>query len=184
MNLVFTWWLLTRDAGWTNVFQTASVYALADGLLALATAGTLIRRRDALGSPPLVSMTLLNALLLIGSAIAIRIWPGLSGFAVTVVLFYGAVGIWLATLGALAIGMAVGIMERDRTADRRRRLRDQALVDPILVGGLLAIVFVAYAFVAGPPADAVRLRHVSALGAGLVSLVFFAAALGARLRAD
>ncbi len=184
VNAGFAYWLATNDLGWTHVFELASTYALVDGVLALVTTAVLVRHPGRLGAPMLIAMTFADALLLLGAGAAVRVWPGLSGFPVTIVLFYGAVGVWAVSLGAIAIMLSIRVIERDRGASRWRRVRDNALVDPIIVGGLVAMAFVAYAFFAGPPVDAARLRHVSALGAGMLSIVFLTASIGLFLRRD
>jgi len=184
VNGLFACWLFARGPTWDDVFAAASIYALADGALALVTTAVLASRPGRLGAPFLLSMTATNALILIAAGVALRVWPGISGFPVTLVMFYGAVGVWAASLGAVAIAMAVRVIVHDRGADRRHRLRDHELVDPIVIGGLVAILFVAYALIVGPPTDAPTLRHVAGLGTGLLAVVFLTASIGTLLRRD
>jgi hypothetical protein len=170
--------------GWSEIFEAASVYALADGALALITAAVLLKRRRRIGVPFLPAITLANALVLVSAGVAVRAWPGISGFPMTLVMFYGIVGVWAASLGAMAITMSIRVIERDRGADRPRRIRDLGLVNPIVISGLVAIVFVADLLVAGPPSSAERLRRVAAFGAALLAVVFLMGSIGVFLRRD
>jgi hypothetical protein len=183
VNAAFAWWLWTRAPGWTDIFGAASVYVLIDGALALVMAFQLAVHPRARSSF-LLSITVADAVLLIAAGIALRVFPGLSGFPVTIVLLYAAVGVWGASLGGLAVTVAVISVEHDIHADHARRLRDHALFDPLAGAGLIAVAFAVYAFVVGPPVDAPSLRRVAELGCALLAAMFLGGSIGALLRSD
>jgi hypothetical protein len=181
-NAAFAWWLVTRVPGWTKIFEAAAVYAFVEGGLAVLMAMQIARHAPLGGSPLLLWITVSDAILLLGAAIVLRVFPGVSGFPITMTLFYAVVGLWAATLGAVAIGVSVIRIERDRHASRTRRLRDHELFDPIAGAGLVAAGFAIYAFVSGPPTDGPSLLRVSTLGASILAAVFVVASIGMLLR--
>lgn len=173
VNGAITIWLLTHTATWSDVFRAASIYALVDGALGLVSAPLLARRQPIDAPPLLVSLVVTDALLRILVGLAIRHLPGLTDTPLTIVLMFGALGIWAATAGAVAIVAWMIGHEHHRAGKRRTRVH--ALFDPLSAAGLVALALAIYALTVGPPATADRLRTTGAVVSGTLTVVFLAA---------
>lgn len=182
VNAAFAYWLVSHTPGWTRIFDAAATYALVDGGLAVLMAMQIARHAPAGGSPLLLWIAVSDAILLLGAGLMIRVFPGVSGFPITMTLFYAVVGLWAATLGAVAIGVSFFRIEHDRHESRSRRLRDHELFDPIAGAGVVAVGFAIYAFVSGPPTDGPSLLRVSTMGASILAGVFLLGSIGMLLR--
>jgi hypothetical protein len=173
VNAAITIWLLTHVASWSEVFRTGSTYAIVDGALGLATTVLLARRQPIAAPPALVAMVLTDAMLRLGAGLAIRLLPGLTLFPITLVLLFGALGVWSAAAGAMAIvGWMIG-HEHHRRGKKRTRVH--ALFDPLSVLGVVALSMAVYALVVGPPATADALRMTAAVVTATLTVVFLAA---------
>jgi hypothetical protein len=173
VNGAMTAWLLTHRPDWSAIFDVAIAYAFIDGALGLLTA-LLLERRRSIGAPPvLVAMICCDAIVRIGVGVALRAWPGLTLFPITIVLLFGALGAWAAVAGAVAIVAWLIAHERRRRGMGHSPVH--ALFDPLAVAGIMALAVAAYAFIVGPPADAEHLRTGVATVTGTLMIVFLAA---------
>jgi hypothetical protein len=172
VNGAFAAWLLARPSVWIDIFQAGATYALADGALGLMTVVLLMRHKPISAPPLLVSMTLADAVLRICAGVAIRALPGIPHSPITIVLFFGALGAWAASAGAIAMITWFVAHERDKHATLRSRSRTHALFDPLAATGLVAFMLAAYALVEGPPATAEALRIAAGAASSALALVF------------
>ena len=173
VNGVMTIWLLTHGTIWSQVFDAGSVYSLIDGALGLVTA-PLLSRRQPVGAPPiLVAIVVTDAVIRIAIGLAIRVFPGLAMTPITIVLFFGALGVWAATAGAIAI--AAWILGHEHHRRGKKRTRVHALFDPLSAAGLVALALALYALTLGPPATARSLRIAGAVVSGTLTVVLLAA---------
>jgi hypothetical protein len=175
VNGAFAAWLLARASVWLDVFQAGAVYALTDGALGLMTVVLLVRHKPISAPPTLVSMTLADAMLRVCAGLAIRALPGIPHSPLTVVLFFGALGAWAASAGAIGMLAWFVAHEREKGAGLRPRSRAHALFDPLAASGLVAFMVAAYAFVAGPPSTVETLRTTAGAASGALALVFLIA---------
>ncbi|MEX2180337.1 MAG: hypothetical protein WD801_16600 [Gemmatimonadaceae bacterium] len=179
VNGAFAVWLFTRDPSWIETFQAGTVYGLVDGALGVLT-GILLGRRRPVGAPPLlIAMVMMDAILRISAALAIRAFPGIPDFPITIVLFFGALGAWALIAGAAAMVAWFVAHEVHRDVAGRAYSRIRALFDPLSVAGVVAFVVAVYALVLGPPAGAADLRSTVIAVTGALTLVFLAASFSA-----
>ncbi|MEX2177242.1 MAG: hypothetical protein WD801_00935 [Gemmatimonadaceae bacterium] len=180
-------WLLTRVPVWLEIFAMGAKYALADGVIGLLTVALLARRKPIGAPPPLLSLVLADAVLRCTAGIATLAFPGIPYFPITLVLFYGALGVWAASAGVIAMVAWFVAHEHEKDGRHRSPSRTHALFDPLAAAGLIAFLLAGYAFIVGPPASAEALRLAAGSASGALALVLLVAASGAagrRLRRD
>ena len=178
VNAWFALWLVTRARQWSDVFDIGAIYALLDGALGLATGLLLMEQGSSDSSFVLPTMTVGDAILRLGAGVAIRTLPGLTGFPITLLVFFAVIAVWEVSLGAtLVVSWFVAAERAVKRGGVNRRKR--ALLGPPAFAGFVALLFAGYAFLAGPPSTADALRTVAALAAGALAIVFGAAALRA-----
>jgi hypothetical protein len=182
VNGAFAAWLLARPSAWIDIFHAGATYALTDGALGLVTVVLLARHKPIVAPPLLVSMTLADAVLRVCAGVAIRALPGIPHSPITIVLFFGALGAWAASAGAIAMITWFVAHERDEHAALRSRSRTHALFDPLAATGLVAFMLAAYAFIEGPPATAEALRIAAGAASGALALVFLVASFSVTRR--
>ena len=182
VTAAFAFWLLTWEPGWTDIFRAGAWYALSDGCLGLVMAALLMRHRPTVAPPLLVALTLVDACMRIAAGVAVLRFPGIPYFPITVVLLFCALGVWAATAGLVAMIAWFVAHERHRHAAGEEPSRVHAIFDPLSVAGLVALVTVASAFIAGPPATAASLRFVAGATSVALALAFLGAAAGAARR--
>ncbi|HEY5060665.1 MAG TPA: hypothetical protein VII52_03965, partial [Gemmatimonadaceae bacterium] len=172
-HALFATWVFRTRPGWEAIFETGATYGLIDGALAIA-AGVLLILAPLEGAPlPLSTVTLVDGLGRLVTAIALRAFPGLPGFFVTAVSMFGAVGITVATLGVVALAVWA--------AARRRRTGPgafDALFDPLAIAAIISFA-VGFTFLVSPPAKAPALRDVARGVCASLALVFLVASGGA-----
>jgi len=171
--------LFTRAPVWLDIFSVGANYALVDGLLGLLTVVLLARQKLIGTPPPLVSMMLADAVLRCGAGIAILALPGIPYFPITLVLFYGVLGVWAASAGVIAMIAWFVAHERSKEASLGSPSRTHALFDPLEAAGLIALMLAGYAFLVGPPATAETLHIAAGVACGALAVVFLVAAFGA-----
>jgi hypothetical protein len=175
VNAAFAIWLVTGAPGWDDVFRAGSFYAFADGTLALLTAIYVDTYATHDAARLLGGITFADGAARVAAAICIRVLPGLPGFPVATVAFFGALGAGAATLGVSAVGLWV--VTRWRTRGHRPTHPD-ALFDPLALAALISFVVCGALFVRVPDAAA-ELRVLAGGATAALALVFFVAFVGA-----
>lgn len=136
-------------------------FATADGLLALAMAGLAITVPVLHGSFMLVAVV--DGLLLLGAALALRLAPGIPYYFVTLVLYIGIAGICALLVGLLKL-LAARRLERETGGN--------ALSGALAVAGIASIAFGAAAFFMHPePTTSKWLLMAGALFEGVALMV-------------
>lgn len=177
INGAFVGWLLAYSPGWTDVFQGGAVYAIADGVIGLLLFLQLGWFAP-IGAPPaLVAVILIDALLRLGGGAAILAFPGIPETPITVVLFYGILGAWAASVGTITIVVSVAAHRHGRPGVRPFSTL-HAMFDPLSWEAIIALLLAVYALAVGPPAIADELRVAGAVAAGSFALVLLIAAWG------
>ena len=90
---------MTRASHWSDVFDAGANYALADGALGLARVLLLMELGPSGPSFVLRTMTLADGMLRLMAAVVLRTFPGLTGFPVTLLIFFTVIGVWEVSLG-------------------------------------------------------------------------------------
>lgn len=174
-HALFAIWVFHTSPGWEAIFETGATYGLIDGTLAIAAGALLLAPLE--GTPLLLStVTLVDGLGRLVTALALRAFPGLPGFFVTAVSMFGVLGVTVATLGIVALAVWA--------AARRRRTMPgafDALFDPLAIAAILSFA-VGFTFLVSPPAKAPALRDVARGVCAALALVFLVAAAGAAWR--
>jgi hypothetical protein len=179
VNGTFTIWLLTQHPRWAEVFQVGSTYGLVDGMLGLTTVVLLLPRAPS-GAPPLLRVTtLLDALVRVAVSLAIRALPGIPDTPITIMLFFGALGVYAISLGIVAVTVWLVGHARWRKGSSTWRPGTGELFDPLAVAGLLVLGVVAYSLVAGPPVSVERLRGDAMWISTGFTIAFLVSAAGA-----
>jgi hypothetical protein len=175
VNGAFGAWLLLRRPGWTNVFQTGSIYAIADGIVGLITVVLIVSLTPTGLLRFLAAMTCVDAIGRIAAGIALRVYPGIPHVPMTIVPFFAALGAGVAGLGMIAmLAWLVARMRGWRTWSRSA----DTLFDPLAAASLVSFVLGVVLF-SNPPATADTLRTVAASSSGALAVVFLIASLGA-----
>jgi hypothetical protein len=178
VNGAFALWLFAGAPVWLDIFSVGATYALTDGALGLTTVVLLLRRKPIDAPPPLVSMVLGDAVLRGAAGIAILAFPGIPYFPITLVLFYGVLGVWAAIAGVIAMIAWFVSHHHVSEAGQGSQSRTHAF-DPPAAAGLIAFILAGYGFAMGPPATAEDLRIAAGAASGALALVFLTAAFGA-----
>lgn len=179
VNGAFTWWLLSRRPGWTDVFHTGSSYGFIDGTLGLIAVAFLLEMPPD-GAPPLLrTTTLLDALVRLAVSIAIRTLPGIPDTPITVMLFFSLLGAYAAGLSIVAIVAWLVGFTRWKRGRSTWRPGTGELFDPLAVVGVIVLVGVAYAAINSPPATPMALRATAAALCAAFAVTFLVSAIGA-----
>lgn len=183
INGAFMVWLLAYSPGWVDVFDGGALYAIADGAVGLMLA-LLIGWRSPIGAPvALLAMTSVDALMRLAAGAALLTLPGIPEVPITIVLFYGIIGVWAASAGTIAIVGSV-VAHGHAHAGTGARSATHSMFDPLSVEGVIALMLAVYALAVGPPATAEELRVAGAVASGSFALLLLIAARGvARHRA-
>jgi hypothetical protein len=102
----------------------------------------------------------------------------LPDFPVTAVAFFGVIGGCAACLATIAVLIRLSVW---RSRHRKHVSTPLALheeLDPVLIAGIVALVVVAYAFVAGPPTTAAEYRELGIRWGTTFGVAFAIAAIG------
>lgn len=138
-------WFAARIIAWTapgdETFDIFADYLIADGILGSILAGLLVRegvaaaaRRERL----LSVVVLVDALGRIASGGALHIWPGISGFPVTIVVFLGVMAVSTAAIG---VSEATLVIQEEVARHGRRHSSPQLPTVPVALASLAAIGF-------------------------------------------
>jgi hypothetical protein len=175
IHAVFALCLAVRRPGWTEVFETAAPVALIDGSVALVSAVVLASFPIA-GAPRFLSaITFADGSGRLATGIALRAFPGLPGFFVTVVALFAVVGVCITALGVVA---AIGWFGARRRAGRSWPTTAEELFDPLVAAAMLSFILGCF-LIANPPVTAEALRRLASGAAVVLSLAFGVAGFGA-----
>lgn len=174
VHAAFMFWLLRDVPGWTDIFWLGSAFGLIDGCLGVF-AGVLMTRSPVSAPPRLVAMVLTDGLMRVSAGLAIRLFPGVIDIPIVLVLFFGALGTWAAIAAAAALGALFVSHAHHHPGAGAGGRPVHALFDPLAGAGLVALGLAAFAFVAGPPATAAKLRSTAAIVCGAMTIIFIVA---------
>lgn len=170
----FAAWLLTRQPGWTPIFETGAIFGLVDGALGLL-AVPLILPLTSRGSPHLLAtVTFVDACARIATGIALRVLPGIPLFAVAFVSLAGIIGACTAALGIVVAVMWAVARRRQRT----HVLAWDELFDPLAAAAVVSF-FAGFILFVNPPTTPPGLRTFAVVVTSALALVFAVASLGA-----
>lgn len=178
INATFAFWLWSARPGWSQFFDGAATYLAADGIFALLASTVLAFGVLAEAPRLLIAATTADGVLRIVAAIVLWAFPGLPDFPVTAVAFFGVAGGCAGCLSVAAIIMRVGVWRSRHHAHERTPLFLHEELDPAVVAGLIALAFVGYALVVGPPVTASDYRAFGIAWAAIAAAAFALAALG------
>jgi hypothetical protein len=178
VNGLFALWLWTAAPGRPAFFSGAATYLAADGILALLAFGVLAFGVIVEAPRLLTGATASDGALRILAAIALRVFPGLPDFPVTAVAFFGMIGSCAACLAIAAMTMRIGVWRSRHHAHERTPLALHEELDPIFIAGAVALVFIGYAFLKGPPINAAEYRTLGIQWATMLALAFGMSAVG------
>lgn len=177
VNGAFMTWLLAVSPGWVDVFHGGALYAIADGAVGLMLV-LLIGLRSPIGAPvTLVAVTSVDALMRLAAGAALLMLPGIPQVPITIVLFYGIIGVWAASAGTIAIVASV-IAHAHRHTGTSSHSASHAMFDPLSVEGVIALMLALYALAVGPPSTAEELRVAGGVASGSFALLLLVAARG------
>lgn len=183
-NGAFALWLVVGAPAWGDIFHIGALYALADGAMGLVTVLVLARHVPTHAPPLFRSLTFADAALRLGAGSALLALPGIPDLPLGVVLFFGVVGAAAGLFGVVAtIGWFVARV-RDRRAGQPWHLTTHELFDPLGAVGVVALVGVGAALIAGPPPTASGLRAVASSMCGALALAFIVSAIGVAGRGE
>ena len=179
VNAVFAAWLLRRLPDWDGVFRGGAYYAIADGLFGLLTLAMVVKHTPEHAPPVLRSLTFADAMLRLSAGAALLAFPGIPDLPMTIVWFFGAIGVCAAAFGVVA--MIGWVVERisDRRAGKPWNAGTHELFDPLAAGGVVVVAAAACVVAFGPPSTTEGLRVFAAAIAAAFAVVFAIASLGA-----
>ena len=164
LNVLFALYLFASPGlDRLRLFRDFSYVAITDGVLALLTAGLLLRGSRSESSRP-AALAVFDALTRLGAGVAILVWPGIPYSVVLTVVFVSILAAWALFRGVA--GVALAIREAQRETPR-------VAVGPFALAAAASLVFAVTLFFA----------LKDGLLGGRVLLACYTLALGAALLA-
>lgn len=171
----FAVWLLLRQPGWLDIFAVGSSYALVDGALGIIAVALLVPLAGTRAGRLLVIMNLVDAAGRIAVGSALKVFPGIPTFVVTLVSFFGIVGASATALGIGAMTVWVILRMRGRAT---WTIRSDALFDPLAIVALASYV-VGFVLFVDPPTTSLGLATFAASAATVLAGALTLTAFGA-----
>jgi hypothetical protein len=128
-------------ASWDGIFDLLADYLIVDGALGFVVAlaslrkgviGGMTRERN------LAVVLLVDALGRTTSGIAVHIWPGIPGFAVTAALFIGLMAV---CTGMVGVTEGTLVVEEEVARHGRRHDRPQLAIGPVTLASIASVIF-------------------------------------------
>jgi uncharacterized membrane protein HdeD (DUF308 family) len=140
LNVLFALYLFASpELDRLRLFRDFSYVAIADGVLALLTAGLLLRASRS-GSAKPAGLAAFDALTRLGIGLAVLIWPGIPHSIVLTVLFVGILAAWALFRGVAGVALAIHEAQRQT---RREAQHDapRVAVGPLALAAAASFVF-------------------------------------------
>ena len=178
-NAGFALWLSNVRPDRGAFFDGAITYLVVDGVIAIV-ASVILGSHVLEETPRLLGpATAADGVLRLIAAGALFLFPGLPDFPVTAVAFFGIIGGCAACLATIAVTIRLSVWRSRHRAHESTPLAMHEELDPVLIAGIVALAFVAYAFFAGPPATAAEYRVLGIRWGATLAVAFAIAAIGA-----